>query len=150
MLVGLVAGATFGIWQGYNPTGYSPAAFVQVHQGTVRGLNVLLPVIGITGAVLVAVLTLLSRQKGSVSWLYATALVLILAAGLITRFFNQPINATVMNWSVDAPPPNWAALRDHWWTWHVVRTWVSLAAQAILIVAVLTDWAKPISQKRQS
>ena len=55
MLISLIAGTVFGIWRGYNPAGYSASTFIEMHQGAVRGLNVLLPLMGlatllITGA----------------------------------------------------------------------------------------------------
>ena len=115
MLVGLVAGATFGIWQGYDPAGLSAAAFVEMHQNAVRGLNVLLPALVLTGAILVAILTFLSRRRRSIFWLYVAALGFIIAGGAVTRLINQPINAEVMTWTAETLPQTWTALRDRWW-----------------------------------
>ena len=56
LLVGLLAGSMYGIWFGYDITRYSPAGFVEVHQGAVRGLNTLLPLMGLAAIVVVAVL----------------------------------------------------------------------------------------------
>ena len=52
LLVGLLAGSMYGIWFGYDVTRYSPATFVEVHQGAVRGLNTLLPLMGLAAIVL--------------------------------------------------------------------------------------------------
>jgi uncharacterized membrane protein len=139
MLVGLVAGATFGIWHGYDPTGLSPAAFVEMHQNAVRGLNVLLPMLALTGAVLMAILAFLSRRRRTAAWLYVAALVFIIAGGAVTRLINQPINAAVMTWTAETLPQTWTVLRDRWWSWHIVRTLLAMTGQAVLIGAVLVD-----------
>ena len=46
MLVGLLAGSVFGVWRGFDFAQYTPAAYLEVHQGAVRGLNLLLPLLG--------------------------------------------------------------------------------------------------------
>jgi hypothetical protein len=58
-----------------------------------------------------------------------------LAAGLITRFLNQPINAIVMAWLPAAPPADWTDLRDSWRHWHVVRLMCGVGGLLLLIVA---------------
>jgi len=57
----LVAGSTFGIWRGYDPATWPAETFVTVHQGTVRGLNILLPVMGF--ATLLGTLVLAIRRS---------------------------------------------------------------------------------------
>ena len=82
-------------------------------------------------------LTWLARGKGAVFWLYLGALLLMAAGGVVTRFFNQPINAEVMSWTIDTLPANWADLRAAWWKWHLVRTGLSVAALALLLAAII-------------
>jgi uncharacterized membrane protein len=139
LVISLVAGSIFGIWRGYNPSTYSAETFVEVHQGAVRGLNVLLPVMGLTAIVLTLLLMFLSRSKARPFRLYFAALLAMVAAGLVTRLFNQPINAEVMGWTADAIPDNWTEFRDAWWRWHIVRLICAVAAAAILIAAVFAD-----------
>ena len=62
-MIGLVAGATFGIWRGYNPSGFAPPTFLEVHKGAVAGLNTLLPALGLAANVLT--LLLAARFYGS-------------------------------------------------------------------------------------
>jgi len=142
LLIGLLAGATFGIWRGYNPSGYAPSTFLEMHQGAVRGLNTLLPVLGALSIALTIALAVMARTSPMVLWFYAVALVLMIAAGLITRFGNQPINALIMDWTPAALPDNWAELRDRWWNWHIARTAASGAATVALILAVFADRAR--------
>jgi hypothetical protein len=137
LLPGLIAGATFGIWQGYDPRGLDAAAFVAVHQEAVRGLNVLLPAFGIGSVILMGVAAWLARKDRPALWLFLVALLCMAAGGVITRLFNQTINAEVMGWSVANVPGNWATLRASWWDWHIIRTLLALAGFAVAITAVL-------------
>lgn len=139
LLISLVAGTTFGIWQGYDPAGFPPEAFMLMHQGAVRGLNVLLPATAAVAIVLTILLAIRARHNQAVFSAYAIAVLLMIAAGLITRLTNQPINAEVMTWSAGSIPAGWEALRDSWWQWHVTRTVVTILAEIVLVVAVLFD-----------
>lgn len=134
----LVAGSVFGIWRGYDPSAFTEVAFVEMHQGAVRGLNVLLPALGFASIVLTLVLVV-ARWKTQLFWLYLAALLLMVAAGVTTRFFNQPINAVVMGWTVEALPADWSALRAQWWDWHLWRTGFSMCALALLLAAIVLD-----------
>ncbi|WP_328517531.1 hypothetical protein [Devosia rhodophyticola] len=67
----------------------------------------------------------------------------MVAAGWVTRQFNQPINAHVMDWTAQAMPSDWQVIRDSWWHWHLVRLGIGAAAQILLIMAILLD-RKPI------
>lgn len=139
LLLGLLAGSMFGIRFGYDITQYSPGTFVEVHQGAVRGLNDLLPLLGLVCLVLIIGLGVLARQQPGALWLYIAAAIGIAIAGLVTRLLNQPINAEVMSWSADALPANWQALRADWWTWHAIRLVSTLGAFLLLIAAIFVD-----------
>ena len=139
LLVGLVAGSMFGIWRGYNITAYAPATFVEVHQGAVRGLNVLLPAMAAAALALVVLLAVLGRTRPAVLGLYLATALMIIAGGIITRFLNQPINDQIMGWTPAAIPADWTTLRDSWWSWHLVRLAATLGAELLLIAAVFTD-----------
>jgi hypothetical protein len=139
MLVGLVAGSMFGIWRGYDITAYAPATFVEVHQGSVRGLNILLPAMAAAALALVVLLAVLGRNRPAVLGLYLAAALAIIAGGIITRFLNQPINDQIMGWTPASIPVDWTTLRDSWWTWHLSRLAATLGAELLLIAAVFVD-----------
>jgi uncharacterized membrane protein len=139
LLFSMVAGSVFGIWRGYDLTTYTATTFLEMHQGSVRGLNVLLPALALVSILLTAGLTLLARGKGLVFWLYLGALVLMILGGMVTRFVNQPINAQIMGWTLGSLPANWAELRADWWSWHLVRTGLSVLAMALLLAAIISD-----------
>ena len=136
---GLVAGSMFGIWRGYELAGYTPATFLEVHQGAVRGLNTLLPAMAGACIVLTVLLAILARSRPAALWLYLGAALLVIVGGAITRLANQPINEQVMAWTAASLPENWMALRDSWWTWHLARLAAGMAAQLLLIVAIFAD-----------
>jgi uncharacterized membrane protein len=139
LLFSMVAGSVFGIWRGYDPTTYAAATFLEMHQGAVRGLNALLPGLAIVSILLTLILAWLARRKGLSFWLYLAALALMIGGGVVTRFFNQPINAQVMSWTLDSLQANWVELRETWWKWHIVRTGLSVLGMALLIAAIITD-----------
>lgn len=138
-ILALVAGATFGIWQGLGAADFSAAAFVAVHQALVRGLNVTLPVMGAGAAALILALAWAARNNKPALRRYLAAFALSVAAGLITRLWNQPINAQVMGWTVETLPANWIELRASWWQGHVIRTMLTIAAAVNLTLAIMAD-----------
>ena len=141
LLISLVMGTVFGVWRGYNPAVLSASTFVEMQQGAIRGLNLLLPALGLACLLATAALAALSRNRPAVLGLYLTALAAIAIAGLVTRFGNQPINAQIMHWSAAALPNDWANIRDKWWTLHLVRLCASFAGEVLLIAAIFADRA---------
>jgi hypothetical protein len=134
-----LAGSVFGLWRGFDFAQYSPAAYLEVHQGAVRGLDALLPVQGIVSIVIVAALAVGARRDRRQFVLLVVAALLLAAAGLVTRLGNQPINALVMNWTADTLPANWEALRDSWRNLHLLRTVCTMAALLLLAIAAVTE-----------
>ena len=139
MLLSLILGTVFGIWRGYDATAYAPATFVEMHQGAVRGLNVILPLFGLVTLLITASLGVLSRDRPGVLWLYGLAFVAIAIAGLVTRFGNQPINEQVMGWTVTNFPADWMAIRDRWTSLNAVRVVSSFAGELLLVSAIFAD-----------
>jgi uncharacterized membrane protein len=137
MLVSLLVGTMVGIWLGYNPASLSSSAYVEQQQNAIRAFNVLLPAVGAGCVVLSLLLAFMSVADRRSRLLLIAVAVLLVVAGLVTKFGNQPINAVVAAWSAQSPPANWAQLRDDWWRWHVVRSLAGVAALALLVLAAL-------------
>jgi uncharacterized membrane protein len=142
LLAALVVGTMFGIWLGYNPAELSPGAYIEQQQHAIRALNVTMPVLGVLTALLTLASVILSRGNRRRFALFVAALVCFVAAGVVTRFLNQPINAVVITWSALAPPTNWVELRDEWWRWHILRTAIGVAGLGLLIAASLVSDAR--------
>ncbi|MGZ5891437.1 MAG: DUF1772 domain-containing protein [Caldimonas sp.] len=137
LLVALLVGTMVGIWVGFNPASLSASAYVEQQQNAIHALNVLMPATGAVSIVLTLVLALMAAGDPRTRYLLAAVAGLLVVAGLITRFGNQPINAIVASWSAQSPAANWAQLRDAWWYWHIWRSIAGVAALALLVLAVL-------------
>lgn len=137
LLMSLLVGTMFGIWLGFNPSGLSAATYIEQQQHAIRALNTVLPAAGGVCIGLTAVLALRTKDDGRSRYPLIAAVVMQLGVALVTRFANQPINSQVMTWSAQAPAANWMELRDTWWHWHVVRTFLGLGALCLTLFAVL-------------
>jgi len=135
LLAALVVGVMFGIWLGYDPAGLSGPAYVEVQQAAIRAMNVRLPVMGAIVILLTIACAMLAKREGRRAYPYLIAAGLFIAAGLITRLLNQPINAVVITWDPHNPPAAWTMLRDQWWRWHTLRTAAGVLALAVLLFA---------------
>jgi hypothetical protein len=133
----LLAGSLFGVWLMLNPAGLDARSYVQLQQRAIRTLNTAMPRLG-AAAILMTVLAAIVAKgdRLRLSLLVATV-VCFVAAGLITRFLNQPINAIVMTWSSDVPPVGWEGLRDAWWRWHLLRLSAGVGGLCLLVIATL-------------
>ena len=138
LVLSLVVGAMFGVWRGFNPASFSPATFIEVQQGAIRGLNELLPAMAAIAIITALLLAFFGRGRPIVLSLYLAASAAMIIAGLITRFGNQPINAVVMSWG-RLPPAGWEILRDSWWSWHLARLAAGIVAEILLIAGVFAD-----------
>jgi uncharacterized membrane protein len=96
-----------------------------------------MPALGAATILVTIVAAVLGRDDRTRLGLLVGAVVCLAAAGAITRFQNQPINAVVMTWHADAPPANWTGLRDEWWRWHLLRLVAGLGGLSLLIAATL-------------
>jgi hypothetical protein len=134
---GLVAGSMFGIWRGYNPSALSATASVEQHQQAIRGLNVLLPILGAVTIVLTMAIAVHVRQKRLALLTFVVAALLFTVSGIVTRVHNQPINSIVMHWDAHTPPPEWLGMRETWWHWHVIRTFSGVAGFFLLASGVV-------------
>lgn len=138
LLTSLLVGSMFGVWLGFNPAALSPSAFVEMQQNAIRALNVSLPALGFVCIALTAVLAWLTKNDSIGRYLLVAAAVCLAAAGFITRFGNQPINAVVMTWTPQSPAANWTELRDTWWQFHIFRTLAGITALGLALAASLS------------
>ena len=141
LLAALTVGTMFCVWLVFNPAGLDPRSYIALQQHAIRTLNRSVPALGATTILLTIVAAVLSRNDRARMTLLICCLLCLLAAGLVTRFLNQPINAIVITWHADSPPVNWTNFRDRWWRWHCVR----LAAGMVGLSALITSMLRPNS-----
>jgi hypothetical protein len=136
LLFSTVAGSVFGIWRGYDPTSYAAPTFLEMHQGAVRGLNVVLP--GPRSYRSYAPSPWPGSPKGRWG-------VLALPGGIAIgggRWRGHPRFQSAhqrTGHALDTLLANWAALRAAWWNWHLVRTRLSVLGIALLLAAIIID-----------
>ena len=137
LFCGLLVGAIFGVWLMLQPAGLDASTYVALQQNAVRALNNAMPALGGLTILATVAAAYVAREDRARLLMLVLAAVCLAAAGLVTRFLNQPINATVMTWSAVAPPADWTLLRDRWWHWHVVRLTSAVTAFCLIIAAAL-------------
>ncbi|HEY5363477.1 MAG TPA: DUF1772 domain-containing protein [Aestuariivirga sp.] len=133
----LIVGAMFGFWLILDPAGLDAGSYVTQQQIGIRKLNTVMPLLGALLIILTAWAAILARDDRVRLTLLIAAVICFVAAGVITRFGNQPINAIVMTWQAGSAPVEWTQLRDAWWRWHILRLCSGLAGLSLMIVATL-------------
>jgi uncharacterized membrane protein len=137
LLAGLLTGAIFAAALIMNPAGLDAATYVMAQQNGIRALNTIMPLLGGLTIVLTLTAAFAASSDPLRMYLLFSAAAGLIVVGLVTRFLNQPINATVMTWDAGAPPAEWTTLRDAWWRWHLVRIVLSLGSFSLVIAAAL-------------
>src|SRR5687767_4055404 len=117
-----------------NPSGIPGSAYVERWQEMIRTLNTPMPILGAVTILLSFVGAFVRRANRAMAVSLAAAALLLVGSGVITRFCNQPINATVMTWISNAPPADWWSLRDQWWRCHLIRTVLAIIALVLLFL----------------
>ena len=121
-----------------------PDVYTLVEQVKHANLNLLAAAtIGPTLASGVLLLLLLRDPRRRPFVLTLVGLLCAVVALTITLLVNVPINAAQMAWSPQAPPADWAAIRDRWQSAHVLRTAMSIAGLSCQILAALVPTQEP-------
>lgn len=114
----------------------SAAVYTQVRLIELKHLDDLATVLLIPALLTVATLALVTvRSHIARRWLVVIALLLLLTTLTISLSVSVPINTMQHDWSVAAPPGNWAYIRDRWQLAHLART-TTAGLAFLLLVAV--------------
>ena len=132
----LMSGALFGTWFGCNPAGLSASAYAELQQHLLGALGMPMALLGAVCILFTIISALFAGTRGSLYLLVGSILSLV-AVGVITAFFIQPISDQILMWSIQSPPADWMAYRDEWWFWHTVRMVVGVVALSFLFLAWL-------------
>ena len=144
ILAGLLAGVSFGIWIGFNPSGLSTSTFIEQQQNMLQSIRTLMVFLVVFATIITILSAYLQRHDKSTFIFLILAAVLFIACILITRFGNKPIDEMVITWTKDAIPDNWTELRDNWWSFHILRT------VAEIIALLLVAWASINKDNRRT
>lgn len=145
ILAALLAGTSFGIWFGFNPTNFSASTYVEQQQNLVRSLNTLMIALVVAATAITLISAFLQRENKPVFVALLLATAFFISCMVITRFGNVPIQSEMLKWSANTLPENWTELRDIWWSFHIARTVVELIA--LLLVAWTTVQNKTLQTK---
>lgn len=119
----------------YNASVYTQVRHVELAHLDELAAATLLPAL-VTAAFLVVVAF---KARGRTFWLTLTALILLLIVFATTLIFNLPINSDQLTWDVQAPPTDWASVRDRWQIAHAVRTGAAVFAFGFLSAATIVN-----------
>jgi hypothetical protein len=128
----LLAGVSFGIWIGFDPSHLSATAYVEQQQSMLGALRVLMVGLVFGATFLTIALAVSQRSNKPVFYALVVAAMFFVACILITRFGNKPIDDVVMTWTTDTLPDNWTELRDTWVSLHTWRTFTECVALCII------------------
>ena len=139
LFTGLFAGFLLGVLVLENSLrAYGGSVYTQVRKVELDSLDTLASVTLIPALLSTLVVALLAiRARGNDRSLLFAACTLLVVVFVTTLAINLPINGDQADWSVQAPPPDWADVRDRWQLAHMVRTVAAILAFCSLTVAAL-------------
>jgi uncharacterized membrane protein len=117
--------------------GVDASVYTRVRHVELAGLDVLASATLLPALVATVLLAVAHRADGRTSRSALTALVLLAAALTVSLVVNVPINTEQLTWAVEAPPPDWATVRDQWQFSHVARTAATVLAFGCLCAAAV-------------
>jgi hypothetical protein len=132
IIAALLAGTSFGIWIGFNPSNLSPSTYIEQQQNMISALNVLMIILVFSAAIITIMSAILQRGNKQAFIPLLLASLFFISCIIISRFGNQPINNEIMTWTSGTVPGNLSELRDHWWTFHIFRTIAELIALSLV------------------
>lgn len=116
--------------------GFDLHVYAQVRQVELESLDKLAAATLLPALIATALLvTFTLKGRARTRWFTLTALTLLVGILAMTLTINMPINAEQLGWDVQAPPPDWATVRDRWQIAHGVRTGAAVLAFGALIAA---------------
>jgi uncharacterized membrane protein len=142
MLAALVAGVFWGTWFSLSRSisAVTPETFLEIGKTIINNLAVPMRIL-MPGSILLSVVTLIfiSNKKSTAFYYTVTGAFLMIISMIITLSVNVPIDNQIKVWTLNSMPSNWGQIRDHWENFHVLRTFVSIAGLAAVLLGTLTS-----------
>jgi hypothetical protein len=144
LFTGLFAGFLLGVLVLENSLrAYDGSVYTQMRKVELDSLDTLASVTlipALLSTLVVAVLAIRARRDDR--WVLVAAFTLLLVVFATSLAISLPINGDQADWSVQAPPSDWADVRDRWQLAHLVRTVSAVLAFCSLAVAALVRTAR--------
>ena len=149
LLAALVAGILVAVWLLERALHeLSGATYTAVHQPMARTFGTAMPLLVIPAAASgLAVLLLLARAaRTRAGAAVACGVLCSVVVALVSALGDVPINRAVLGWSIQAPPADWAQIRDRWVAWHGLRTACAIAALCCYLVGALAPLPRRVER----
>jgi hypothetical protein len=139
LLTALSMGVHFGTWLTEQPLRdtQSGALFIEVHKGRDRVVARVMPILGSASLIFLALGVFLVRAVPAAFALSLAGLLLCLGDMFITLLVNVPINGKVQSWQPEAPPQEWALIRDRWERFHSIRSLLVVSGFTLFAASVV-------------
>ena len=137
----LITGVFWGTWFSLSRSigAISPANFLEIGHIMIanlgRPMSMLMPAAILSTTLIIYLLY--RRRQTTALVLTVAAVALMVAAMIVTLVVNVPIDGQIREWTTATLPSDWQAIRDRWEFYHMVRTFLSLAAVSCLFASVL-------------
>jgi uncharacterized membrane protein len=142
LLVGIYAGGVTFALLAPSTFGLPGSAYVPYWQALNHDYGTVMPILLLTGLVVVVAAAVLSRRRPRpVLALTVGAAVLVIAVIALTVTQMEPLNQLVGSWDPNQLPVTWPAVLAEWHTWHWLRTILALAAFGSLLASSVLDTA---------
>jgi uncharacterized membrane protein len=140
-LFALVMGVFWGTWFALSRSivAFRPQTFLDIGQTAIRNLAVPMRILMPLALVSAIVLLLLLPKRSNAFVLAVAGVLLMVGALLVTLTVEVPIDNQIKVWTVATLPANWEVLRDRWEFYHGMRTFLSIAALALVTASALTN-----------
>jgi uncharacterized membrane protein len=133
---GIVAGVLFAVALSTVPAlaAMPPEHFVYTHTLLGKNWDPVMPVIVLSSTLLEVGLALTTSAPAGRT-LFAIAAACLLGVSVVSHFRNVPINRQVHRTDPRAIPLDWQDPRALWRSWHLLRTWLAVAALVATSIA---------------
>ena len=134
--MGLAAGITLCVLLTERHWTGSARFYTELKQLWIRVLTVPGPALGAVAlvAMVVDAYLLFTRGIALACGLVVTAVVLNVAAMVLTKVGHFPINDRIRSWDPAHPPENWSAVRARWSALHAGRTACAVGSFTLLLL----------------
>ncbi|MFG6194605.1 anthrone oxygenase family protein [Nonomuraea sp. JJY05] len=140
LLVGLYAGGVFFVVIAPSVARMPGPAYVRYWQALNVDYGRAMPPLLLTGIAAMIVVSALSWRRGWVVFgVSSAALILVILTVALTLTGLEPLNRIADAWDPDRLPADWHQSRRRWFSLHLIRTALALAAFGCLIAAQALD-----------
>ena len=150
-LLSLVTAVFWGSWLGLSRSmnSLSKETFLEVAHAMIGNLGTIMALL-MPAAILASlpVLYLLYRRRSPAFYPTLVGFGLFVIALLITLGVEVPLDLQFERWTESTMPANWQALRARWEWWHMIRSWASVAALALMLAGTLFRTTTQVERRR--